>query len=155
MPYALSASARELADFAIRRLQDAGPGFTQPVLAGNIVYGDQDKIPDTPYICVEPNEKNRLETGGGMQKVYRVEMDLYIYVYHSKVQSVTTQRRDADVLSEEIEDTLHLDNHCDGLVIDSYVSKNESGTSNKNNSLIRANRITFHTISRQQLPQAI
>jgi len=152
MPYALTSKASDVAIFVKTVLEDnAASFFSEPIQA--VFYGDQDKIPSTPAVCVEVNEKSR--TMRGAQKTYTIEMEIYVIVYHSKVQSPQDNRLDADVMSEQVEALLHKDNKCGGLVIDSFVSKNESGTAQKAGSIIRSNRITFYAISAEQLPQAL
>jgi len=152
MPYALTSKASDVAQFVLALIQDnAASFFDEPIQ--QVFYGDQDKIPSTPVVCVEVNDKNR--TMRGMQKTYTIEMEIYVIVYHSKVGSPQDNRLGADIMSEQVEDLLHKDNRCGGLVIDSFVTKNESGTAQKAGSIVRSNRVTFYATSAEQLPQAL
>ena len=117
-----------------------------------VAYGDQDKIPGTPLICVEPNEKRRVFNGAPRRT--EVALELYVLIYHGSIQSVQATRQQTDELAEAIETKLHADPTCGSHVVHSLVSNLSSGVANKGGSLYRATRLTFSATSQVQLPMA-
>lgn len=123
----------------------------------DIFYGDQDRIPRTPTVCVEPGSKNR-DLNGHPRRT-EVRFTTYLIVYHYMVRSTEEIREANDDLAEDIETLLHLDaqlrdSEGEPTVIDSIVSSIESGYQQKRNSLFRASRLTFEARSQIHLPVA-
>lgn len=116
-----------------------------------VYYGDQDRLPVTPVACVEPNEKAR-ELKGVPRKT-DVTIEVFIFVYHSEVQSTQVNRRDADLMAENIETLIHADRTLGGNVIHNFVTRVESGYARKSNTVVRASRLTVQALSQQHLPQ--
>lgn len=115
----------------------------------DVFYGDQDRIPRTPTICVEPDEVNRVLNG--VPRRVSVNLRAFLICYHSEVRSPQSNRRDADLLAEAVEETLHQDATLGGLVIHSFATSVQSGYATKNNAVFRASRITFEGTSQQVL----
>lgn len=120
-----------------------------------IFYGDQERIPVTPAVCIEPGDKKR--TLNGLPRRTEVQMTVYLLVYHYQLDSPQTIRENNDELAESIETFLHQDAQFrDGssvpTVVDSMVTSIESGYQPKRNSLFRASRITLEARSQMQLP---
>lgn len=117
--------------------------------AEDIYYGDQDKMPRTPSICVDPNVRRRDLQGVS----FRTDNNfvIHILVYHSKLQDNQLTRKEAQQISEAIETLLHQDPQLGGLVIHSFCSLNESGYVYRNNTMYRTNRITFEPYSKTRL----
>jgi hypothetical protein len=115
-----------------------------------IFYGDQERIPISPAVCIEPGEKNVEMYGAGRM----TELDLIVYVlaYHSEIQDLETNRRDADRLGETIADLLNADSNFFGLAIHCFVSNISSGYATKKGNTLRASRITFRLKSQERLP---
>lgn len=123
----------------------------------DVFYGDQDKIPRTPAICVEPGDKTR--NLNGLPRRTEVNMTVYLILYHYQLESIQVVREDNDTLAEQIEDFLHQDpqlrdNLGNATVIDSLVTRIESGYQQKRNSLFRASRMSFEARSQDQLPMS-
>lgn len=117
--------------------------------AQDIYYGDQEKFPRTPSICVDPNNRRRDLMGVS----YRSDnnFSLYILVYHGKIQDNQASRQEAQQISEAIETLLHSDPQLGGNVIHSFCSLNESGYIYRQNTMYRTNRITFEPYSKTRL----
>lgn len=117
--------------------------------AADIYFGDQDKMPRTPSICVDPGNRRRDLQGVS----FRTDNNftIYILVYHSKVQDNELTRKEAQQISEAVETLLHLDPQLGGLVIHSYCSLNESGYVYRQNTMYRTNRVTFEPYSKTRL----
>lgn len=114
-----------------------------------IFYGDQEKFPATPAICVEPVSRMRDLQGVS----YRTDNNftVYVMVFVAKVQDNQVTRKQAQTLSEVIEGLLHVDAQLGGLLINSFCSNNESGYVFRNNTMYRTNRITYTGYSKTRL----
>lgn len=120
-----------------------------------VYYGDQERIPTTPAICVEPGQKTR--ELNGLPRRTEVDLTIYVICYLYNLKSPEEIREGTDTLGEDIETVLHADAQLrDGsqepTVIDSMVRSVESGYQMKRNSLFRATRLTFVARSQVQLP---
>jgi hypothetical protein len=115
-----------------------------------IFYGDQDRIPVTPTVCLEPVHKER--TLQGAQRYTILTFQIVILVYHSVAQDNQVTRKEVDRFGEAIEAVLHEDNTLGGRVINCQVTTLESGYAFKSTTLFRSSRITFEGTSRQNLP---
>ena len=121
----------------------------------DVFYGDQNRIPRTPAVCVEAANKTR--ELNGLPRRTEVDMTIYVIVYHYKITNVQDVQEEVDTLAEQIEDFLHLDaqlrdNAQEPTVVDSHVRSVESGYQQKKNSMFRATRLTFVARSQVQLP---
>lgn len=116
----------------------------------DVFYGDQDFLPRNPAVCVEPNRKTQ-ELNGAPRRTL-IDLSVYVIIYVSATKDAQTNRRDADMLGEAIEDVLHTDAQCGGRVVHSLVTENASGWATKGGTPIRASRLTFDATSQAQLP---
>lgn len=115
-----------------------------------LFYGDQNKLPGTPVVCVEPDFKNNDLRAAQRQLQHRLVCQ--VLVYTSEVTSGEQNRRNADLLSERIESVLHLDPTIGGIAIHSYVESITSGYATKAGTLVKADRIQFAALSQSRLP---
>lgn len=119
----------------------------------DVYFGDQDKIPVTPVVCIEPQIKTNILNEAGAGRLISIEFRLFFLVYYSFIQSPQDNRRGADALAEAIESVVHSDRTLGGLITHGYCTDVESGYTTKGNSLIRSNKITFvGTTARAILP---
>lgn len=120
-----------------------------------VFYGDQDKLPATPIVCVEPDNKDVMSYSPFRKT--EIEITVYIIVYHSAIESPQQNRKDADAMAEAIETFLNADknlkrtDHTD-RVIHCYIKHVASGYAKKGNSVVRASRLTFSARTQDQLP---
>lgn len=149
-PYSVySANMVVICNALITRVQAgiALPGtFTTPPLSTAVFYGDQRTIPTTPAICIEPGDKTR--TLAGAPQMTQNDFEIYLMVYHNKVQSVETTRAECDQLAYELEHWLHQDLQLQNggptpNLIHGYVRTNESGYTVKAGTLYRSARLTY------------
>jgi hypothetical protein len=130
--------------------------FRVPVL--DVWYGDQDRIPRTPAICIEPNEKNR--TLAGLPNMTENEFQIYIMVYHNKAQDNQNTRLECDQVAFDVEKLLHQDlqltagNPSDPMMIHGFVRSNESGYTFKAGTLYRSARLSWFGKNKTSLPFA-
>lgn len=117
--------------------------------SADIYYGDQEKFPRTPSICVDPGNLKRDLQGVS----YRTDNSfvLYIIIYHAKIQDNQLTRKEVQQISEAVETLLHQDPQLGGYVIHSYCTLNESGYVYRQNTMYRTNRITFEPYSKTRL----
>lgn len=116
----------------------------------SIFLGDQEKLPGTPVVCVEPD--NKTNTLKNATRGIEIQLRVQIIVYTAMLASPEQNRRDADVLAEDIETLLHADAQLGGLVIHSMVDDVASGYASKAGTLVRANKVQFTARSQSRLP---
>jgi hypothetical protein len=114
-----------------------------------IFYGDQERIPVSPCICVEPYTKAATLYGAG--RMTEVILQVYVLVYHSEIRDLESNRRDADRLAEDLSDLLNYDATFGGRAIHCFVSEVQSGYSQKQNTTVRSSKITFEVRSQERL----
>jgi len=119
----------------------------------DVYYADQNRIPRTPAVCVEPAEKTR-ELNGAPRRALTI-MRVYILVYHNPITSSQVAAQETDSLTEALETVLHADAHMNGTVIDSMVKTIEYGYAQRNNSLFRTSRLLFEARSQAILPSSL
>lgn len=162
MAQLLTGRASVIADRQVELLTPfiGNAGFCTPAIQG-VVYGDQDKIPAAPYVCIEPNTKDR-DWPPTPTDMTDIILETYIYIYHADVASGNqTTRRECDKVAETIEEYFNVNHRQlrnaagDDLVIYGYVIKNESGTANKGQrTMLRVARLTWRGRSKLRLTQA-
>lgn len=116
----------------------------------DVYYGDQNNIPRTPSVCIDPGDKKR-DLNGAPRRVMTT-MTNYIIVYHNQVASMQEVREDSDELGETIETLVHADPTLGGIAIDSLVTSIESGYLQRDRALFRASRLTVEARDQVQLP---
>jgi hypothetical protein len=158
MPQALTAKATVLAERILvllgEKVQDEG--FFSPAIRG-VSYGDQLRIPEVPWVCVEPTEKDRQwpPTPTAMTQ-NNLEVGIYVY-FMDAVAGVEATRRTTDQLAEKIEDFLNVnhrqmrDADDNDLVIYSYVFRNQSGYANKGAKLHWTSLLTWRALTKTSL----
>ena len=116
----------------------------------DIFYGDQDRIPRSPTLCVEPINLRR-ELAGATRRTNNIFL-IYVLSYHSEVRSPQSNRKDSDKLAEAVATVLHADPTMGTRVAHSYVIETVSGYQVKSNQMFRANRLTLEARNITQLP---
>lgn len=115
----------------------------------DIYYGDQEKFPRSPSICVDVNSLQRTLQGFS----YRSDnaFIVYIYVHHARIQGNQLTRKEAQQISEVITTLIHADPQLGGNVIHGFVSTNESGYTYRQNTMYRTNRLTYEPYTKTRL----
>ncbi len=152
MTYPLTDSTLVVAQrfFEILDLQKATLGLQ------DVWFGDQNALPHTPSVCVEPGVKRRdLQ---GVPDMTLVDIDTYFLLYHSPIISSQVSRREAVAFAEGIESYLHK-NHlrlfaADGttqLTIHGFCTDLDPGIAFKNNTKYHAVQITWTSRTKTSL----
>lgn len=147
----LTKSLSEVADIFYNKFVDNQQAYG----IHSVFYGDQDRLPGTPCVCLEPDIKAK-SLNGAPRRVL-VIMTLYVLIYFSAVGSPQDNRHDADAFAEDLEDLIEkdpylLDDVGAKRVIHCYVTNNESGYVRKGSSIMRSSRLTISVESQAQLP---
>lgn len=147
---AYAKSIEEVADLLVTKLTN------NSTLLGiqGVFYGDQNLLPATPVICVEPDVKDVSITPF---RLINADISIYLIIYHSAVTSGQTNSRNADIMAQAVEDLIHADKQLlrgDGTasVIHCYIAKTAAGYVKKGTGTIRASRLTFTAKTQYQLP---
>jgi hypothetical protein len=113
-----------------------------------VFYGDQNRVPVTPALCVESGETGRA-LGGVPNRVENTHT-CYIILYHSPVDETQTSKLQSEQYAEAVtaflDTNLTLDLDGDGgIVIHGFVRNIEPGYSykNKGNTLMNSVRLTW------------
>lgn len=131
---------------------DLVTGQKVPLRISDVYYGDQTKIPRTPTVCVDAGGKRR-ELNGAPRRTL-VVIEFYVFVYHYKVGSTSTNQKEADQLAEQLETLFHADAQMGGLAIDSLVTSIDSGYAERSRELFRSSRLTIEARQQEQLPSS-
>lgn len=146
MPLAVDLST--VGDWGVALMQANAQSLGIP--DNGIFYGDQERIPVSPTVCVETGDKKAGLYGAG--RMTELKLTIYFLVYHSEIRAVQSNRRDADILAETIGKLLNSDATMGGLAIHSFVNQISSGYATKQNTTMRASRIEFEVTSQERLP---
>lgn len=140
-----------ITDYIVDKLKDnyEDLGLNQ---RDDVYYGDQDKLPRSPAICIDTGRKQRQLAGVAVARRTENTFLIYIIVYHGEVRNSQVNRRDADVLAEQVETLLHQDPTFGGLVIHGFVKEIVSGYSRKANSTYRSARLAWEGQTKLMIP---
>jgi hypothetical protein len=81
-------------------------GSFQVVTSDNIYYGDQERIPRSPAVCIEPGLKTRELEGAPQQTRNTFNVYILVYALGPELMKVRAQ---CDEIGEAIETLLHKD----------------------------------------------
>jgi len=154
-PYPYTSDISVIAQLLVAKIDAAKATFRVPVV--DVFYGDQDRIPATPSVCVEPGDKTRQLDGA--PSMTQNEFEIYILVYHNKVQENQLTRLECDQIAYDIEMLVHQDLQLTNggvtpNVIHGFVRNNESGYTYKRETLYRSARLTWYGKNKTSLPVA-
>ncbi len=114
----------------------------------DVTYGDQQKIPRTPFVTVESGPKTRELTGIGGKGRTDNRFTVFILGYISNIRTIQTNRREADLFGEQLELYLHEDVTLGGLIIHGFVTSIEPGYSTRSGELMRVVRLTYQGLTK-------
>ena len=131
--------------------------YTLPFTAADVYYGDQERLPRTPSICVESGDRPR--NLAGVPNMTENVFTHFILVYHNPVAELQQTRKDVDHLAYQIEHWLHQDLQLkdsggNPRLIYGFVINHESGFTFKRETLYRTARLTFQGKNKTSLPVA-
>jgi hypothetical protein len=117
---------------------------------GMVLYGDQNRVPVTPTLCVEAGATTRVLAGvaaGGRTENQHI---CYLLLYYAKVDSNQETKlaceQTAEAIARFLDQNLTLELNSDGgIVIHGYVSNIDPGYSfkNKGETLMYSVRLTW------------
>jgi len=114
-----------------------------------VYWGDQEKIPEYPAICVAPFPKDRALSGEGATHRFAITHRIGIHVYHGQVQSSELNHRIATSLAEDVEQLLHKNTDMADMVIFGYVTRMQPGFSMKEQTMVKVTRLLWEARSRE------
>lgn len=119
----------------------------------DIFYGDQNLIPRTPSLSVDPGPRLRDYTQTGLQTT--VELTEFIMIYHSQYKDLQTVKKATDVLAEDVEAVLHLNRTEIGtgsqLVVHSLVTSVEPGFAERGKQIFVVHRLTWEALVKERI----
>jgi hypothetical protein len=151
----LTYHATDLADYWIDYLGDRKDDFNPAIKT--IFYGDQEMIPETPALCIEPAEIERELQGVPFQT--QNTLQVAFIVYNAGLGSMQDIQRATDLLAEDIIDVINRDSlpvrmdgtGANGLVTQGWVTNFQMGYAMKANMLMRADRFIWTGTSKTNL----
>ena len=110
----------------------------------DVLFGDQNMIPETPFAVVNCGPKRRQLAGvsapGGRTMN---SLTVFIDIHSSAVGSEADERLKLDQLADLIETKIHADPTCGGIIIHGFVTDWDPGQFFIGNSMFRTVRMTF------------
>lgn len=152
----LTVVAKRLQALLLEKVDDTN--FYDPPIK-KVYYGDQQRIPEVPSICVEPSAKSRSwPPKPNLMTDNTLEVD--ILVYHSNADKLSEDvKYETDRLGETVEEFINTfvtlpDAEGSPLVIHGMVVIHEPGYFRRENSLFHGSRLLWRGITKTQLTQA-
>lgn len=141
-------TAERLYDLAVANAASLGLADGAPPGDTNVWFGDQDLLPRTPALCVEPGTKHR--DLAGFPDMTRGTIDVHMLLYHSRPGGEQQQsRRDCIRFAENVERYFHV-NHLnllnsagDQIIIHGFFTDIDPGYVYKTGTLYNAVRMTW------------
>lgn len=116
-------------------------GLVGPDGTINVWFGDQNLLPQTPAVCVEPGTKTR--DLKGIPDMTDNNMDVHVFLYHSAVAKEQQQaRQDTIQFAEAIERFFHqnqlnmVNSAGDQIIVHGYFRSLDAGYQYKNGSTL-------------------
>ncbi len=131
------------------------------LVAGQIIYGEQNNIPGGVSVVVDSGTKSRNLEGSAAIQVApgrfsggrtRNRMLVTITVYNSQYGDEESKRLEVDQIAEGIEHFLHQDTTLGGNIIHGFVETWNPGTTIKGGSMFRVCQMIYSGQSKTTLP---
>jgi hypothetical protein len=116
-------------------------------------YGDQELMPHTPSVCINPGTKQREFQGASFRTLNSIET--YVMVYFGKIQDVQANVHGATQMGDAIETLVHSDLKLGGNVIAVLCTQNEPGMINKAGVWMMGARLTFTSTTKTTFPPQV
>jgi hypothetical protein len=119
--------------------------------AKEVYYGDQQKIPVTPCITVDPGPKENNLAGTGLY--VQVILNQAIMIYYARIGSESNLKKESDDFVERVEDTINSEpmNTLGGLIIHGHIRRIEPGVAVRGGQRYRASLLNWRGESRTYL----
>lgn len=121
----------------------------------DLIYGDQDRIAQDRTVCIESGDTT--SPLAGVPSMVQRQHECFILCYYARYDNEELRKYDAEQFANGIEDylnqnlTLALPDGSDPIVTHGWVVSNSPGYTYKQNSLIKASRLTWNGISKTRL----
>lgn len=118
--------------------------------ADNVMYGDQQLIPRTPFACVETGPM--ISELAGAPYMMQNDITVYLMVYHVNLKDPDGEqmtRKECDQMAYDLRTLLHTDKTMGGLVIHGHVTRMDPGYAQRQNKLLKMTRITWSGLSKK------
>ena len=121
----------------------------EPLRLADVYYGDQNLLPRTPAVCVQPGGWLR-ELAGAPRRIDQTTQ-VYIIVYHNSIQDTQANELEVGQFAEAVAKFVDDDSPCGGLVIHSFITAFEPGWRTLGTSKYRSTRLTWTGLTRVAL----
>lgn len=151
LPYENTDNPAEVAQYLMALVQGDN-GATTGIPADNVMYGDQQLIPRTPFVCVETGPM-RSELAGTAYMLQN-DMTVYLMVYHVNLRDPDGEqmtRKECDQMAYDLRTLLHSDKTMGGLVIHGHVTNMDPGYAQRQNKLLKMTRISWSGLSKKMI----
>lgn len=115
-----------------------------------VYLGDQERIPFSPTICVEPGPKTR-ELAGVPRRTNTL-LTVYVLIYHGEISDGRDVMDKNQTLVESVVAALDADDTQGDKLVHGYCSEIAPGYVKKTGKLMQGTRITYTGVIREQLP---
>jgi hypothetical protein len=128
---------------------------TLGLVNGDVFYGDQDKLPRTPAVCVQASDTT--SPLDGVPRMVRRQHETIITVFHAGYDDNQTTELEsqqfADAVADFLDGNMELRDAAgnDPLVIHGWVVSNAPGYMRVGDNKFRATRLTWQGVSKTQL----
>lgn len=121
-----------------------------PLGLQDVWFGEQNKIPRLPAVCVMGDTRQREDRGAPrlVTNTFSVRCDLYVV----KVEPTESMHQQVLTLADDLEVVLHADLTFDGVVLGSLVRSSEIGIADKSGTRYHTARLTLELVNRTMLP---
>ncbi len=112
-----------------------------------VLYGDIDRVPKTPTICVESGS---IELDWLPSPSFWTEHTFTVYAmcYFCKIVEQAQLKKEADAFAEAVRDVIHENKTLNDIVIHGNVTLMEPGIARRGGAKLRATRLTIRYISK-------
>jgi hypothetical protein len=115
-----------------------------------VLYGDIDRIPKTPTICVE---SGAVELDWPPSPSFWTQHNFTVYAmcYFCKVVEQAQLKKEADAFAEAVRDVIHQNKTLNDIVIHGNVTLMEPGIARRGGAKLRTTRLTIRYISKLRI----
>lgn len=142
-PYPFTDSTEVVANYILTMMQ----GVQVANGIRDVFYGDEQKLPHTPTVCVVPGPESEVYQGAGGRPVM-ITFLTYVMVYFAKLADKQQNVHASLTLATTLKHVIHADVTLGGNVIDCLVTNVDPGMALKSGTLMDASRLTLRSRSK-------
>jgi hypothetical protein len=114
-------------------------------------YGDQETVPVTPSVAIDPAPTDFNRYGTGHQ--YAIRFSCAVMLYYAQVTSQQELQIESDKYTMKVLDAINASKNLDGLIVHGNVVRVEPGVARRAGARFRASRIMWEGIGRALIHQ--